>query len=59
MKEDMTQLELALWGTNLLSIDAVASRVEARITCGASIIIPHVLSFLNDNDAFPVVECNH
>ncbi len=34
--------------------DADAARHEAHVTCGASIIIPHVLSFLNDNDVFPV-----
>jgi hypothetical protein len=34
--------------------DADAARHEAHVTCGASIIIPHVLSFLNDNDVFPL-----
>ncbi len=34
--------------------DADAARHEAHVTCGASIIIPHVLSFLNDDDVFPV-----
>ena len=34
--------------------DADAARHEAHVTCGASIIIPHVLSFLNNNDVFPV-----
>ena len=31
-----------------------ASRQKARVTCGANIIIPHVLSFLNDADVFPI-----
>lgn len=30
------------------------ARHEARVTCGASIIIPRVLSFLNDDDVFPL-----
>ena len=34
--------------------DADAARHEAHVTCGAHIIIPHVLSFLNDNDVFPL-----
>ncbi len=57
LKEDMTQLELALWDANLPNnVDAAASRVDARVTCGANIIIPHVLSFLNDADAFPLLD---
>jgi hypothetical protein len=55
LKEDMTQLELALWKVNLPNVDAAASRHEARVTCGANIIIPHVLSFLNDDEVFPTV----
>ena len=55
LKNNMTQLELALWDANLPNVDAVASRVEARVTCGANIIIPYVLSFLNDDDAFPLL----
>ena len=55
LKEDMTQLELALWKANLPNIDAAESRHEARVTCGANIIIPHVLSFLNNEEAFPTV----
>jgi len=31
------------------------ARYEARVTCGANIIIPHVLSFLNDEDVFPLL----
>ena len=56
LKEDITQLELALWKSNLLNIEAAASRQEARVTCGANIIIPHVLSFLNDADEFPLLD---
>jgi acid stress-induced BolA-like protein IbaG/YrbA len=57
LKDNMTQLELALWKANLPSVDA-ASRQEARVTCGADIIIPHVLSFLNDDDVFPLLDYN-
>jgi hypothetical protein len=55
LKENMTQLELALWKSGLSNIDAAAGRHEARVTCGANIIIPHVLSFLNDEEVFPTV----
>ena len=55
LKEDMTQLELALWDANLPNVGAAESRHEARVTCGANIIIPHVLSFLNDEEVFPTV----
>ncbi len=55
LKKNMTQLELALWDANLPNVDT-ASRVEARVTCGANIIIPHVLSFLNDADVFPLLD---
>jgi hypothetical protein len=60
LKNNMMQLELALWTANLPNIEAdvAASRDEARVTCGANVIIPHVLSFLNDNDEFPTVDCN-
>ena len=57
LKDNMTQLELALWKANLPSVDATA-RQEARVTCGADIIIPHVLSFLNDDDVFPLLDYN-
>ena len=57
LKKNMTQLELALWKSNLPNIEAAASRQEARVTCGANIIIPHVLSFLNDADEFPLLDC--
>ena len=57
LKNNMTQLELALWKSNLPNdVDAAESRHEARVTCGANIIIPHVLSFLNDEEAFPTVQ---
>ena len=59
LKNNMSHLELALWGANLPNVDTTASRDEARVTCGANIIIPHVLSFLNDNDAFPLVDYHH
>ena len=55
LKKNMTQLELALWDANLLNVDA-AARHEARVTCGANIIIPHVLSFLNDADVFHLLD---
>ena len=57
LENNMTQVELALWKANLPNVDAAAGRDEARVTCGANIIIPHVLSFLNDNDEFPLVDC--
>ncbi len=56
LKNSMTQLELALWDANLPNIEAAAGRDEARVTCGANIIIPHVLSFLNDTDEFPLLD---
>jgi hypothetical protein len=58
LKNNMTQLELALWKANLPNVDAAVSRQEARVTCGANIIIPHVLSFLNDEDEFPTINHN-
>ena len=99
LKNNMTQLELALWKNELekttkdddgaeghsldekqpakkakicehgeastktlqtkeetISVDT--SRQKARVTCGANIIIPHVLSFLNDADVFPLLNQN-
>ena len=53
LKEDMTLLELALWDANIENVDG-GSRQHARVTCGANIIIPHVLSFLNDSGEFPL-----
>ncbi len=58
LKENMTQVELALWKANLPNVDAAASRHDARVACGAAIIIPHVLSFLNDADEFPLLNCD-
>ena len=56
LKNNMTQLELALWKVNLHENgDVAAGRHEARVTCGANIIIPHVLCFLNDEEVFPTV----
>ena len=34
------------------------ARHHARVTCGANLIIPHVLSFLNDEDVFPTLNHN-
>ena len=39
-------------------IDVDTARQQARVTCGANIIIPHVLSFLNDADVFPLLNQN-
>ncbi len=41
---------------NLQYVDA--ARKRARVTCGANLIIPHVLSFLNDEDEFPTLSYN-
>jgi hypothetical protein len=57
LKEDMTQLELAVWKANLddkkeeaqakrAKIDVEMARKERRITSGASIVIKNVLPFL-------------
>ena len=88
LKNNTTQLELALWKVNLhekkevaeekqpakkaklneelkdastnqeANIDIHADKQQARVTCGANIIIPHVLSFLNDDDVFPLLNQN-
>jgi len=89
LKNNTTQLELALWKANLdekeeveeekqpakkvklneecrkdastkeeANIDIHADRQQARVTCGANIIIPHVLSFLNDDAIFPLLNQN-
>ncbi len=55
LKNNMTQIELALWKSNIPNVDPAASRDDARVTCGANIIIPHVMSFLNDEEVFPTV----
>ncbi len=54
LKDNMTHLELALWDAKLQN--GATNRHEALVNCGANIIIPHVLSFLNDHDVFPIVE---
>ena len=57
LKENMTQLELAVWKANLdeiendtiegrATIDTAGARNERRITSGAVIIIRNVLPFL-------------
>ena len=62
LKEDMTQLELAVWKAKLdereednsnlkmpakkAKIDVEGVRMERRITSGASIVIKNVLPFL-------------
>ena len=53
-KEKMTLLELAQWKTKF-DEEFVAARQKARVKCGANIIIPHVLSFLNDHDVIPLL----
>ena len=58
LKEAMTLLELALWKANLPNNVDAADRQQARVTCGANIIIPHVLSFLNNEDVFPLLNQN-
>jgi len=58
LKENMTQVELALWKANLPNVDTAASRHDARVNCGAAIIIPHVLPFLYDADEFPLLDCD-
>ncbi len=56
--KDMTPVELACWKTRF-DEEFVAPRQETRATCGANIIIPHVLSFLNDDDIFPLLHYDH
>ena len=65
LKDNMTQLELALWkaqlyveeAANLPDVDAAAtSRQDARVKCSANVIIPLVLPFLNDQDVFPLLD---
>jgi hypothetical protein len=41
---------------NLQNVET--ARQRARVTCGANLIIPHVLSFLNDEDEFPTLNHN-
>ena len=56
--EDMARLELARLKTRF-DEEVVTARQKARVTCGANIIIPHVLSFLNDEDIFPLLHYDH
>jgi hypothetical protein len=42
--------------SNLQNVET--ARKRARVTCGANLIIPHVLSFLNDEDVFPTLNHN-
>ena len=52
LKEEMT-LEHCHREDNLPNVDA--DRQAARIMCGANVIIPHVLPFLNDAEEFPLL----
>jgi len=60
LEKKMTFLELARWKAKVDEEFAGAkrARLEARVNCGANIIIPHVLSFLNDEDVFPTLNHN-
>mmetsp|Transcript_29808 Transcript_29808/g.62243 ORF Transcript_29808/g.62243 Transcript_29808/m.62243 type:complete len:858 (-) Transcript_29808:905-3478(-) len=53
VKEAMALLELALWKSKLdqskkTGNDAADMKVQCHVNCGADIIMPNVLSFLND-----------
>ncbi len=54
MAKKMTLLEFAHCKAKF-DEEFVAARQKARVKCGANIIIPHVLSFLNDDDVFPLL----
>lgn len=54
--KDMTAVELAHLKTRF-NEEVVAPRQESRVKCGANIIIPNVLPFLNDDDLFPLLNC--
>ena len=54
MEKKMTLLEFAHCKAKF-DEEFVAARQNARVKCGANIIIPHVLSFLNDDDVFPLL----
>ena len=58
LKNDMTLLQLSYWKTKF-DKELVVARQKARVTCGANIIIPHVLSFLNDDYVFPLLHYDH
>ena len=55
LKEKMTLLELARCKAKFDERFAAARQAE-RVNCGANIIIPLVLPFLNDDDVFPLVQ---
>ena len=54
LKNDMTLLQPSYWKTKF-DKELVVARQKARVTCGANIIIPLVLPFLNDDDIFPLL----
>ena len=58
LKNDMTLLQLSYWKTKF-DKELMVARQKARVTCGANIIIPHVLPFLNDEDIFPLRHYDH
>ena len=53
LEKKMTLLESARWKAKV-DEEFAGARLEARVNCGATFIIPHVLSFLNDDDVFPL-----
>ena len=53
LKEEMT-LEHSHREDNLPNVDA--DRQAARVMCGANVVIPHVLPFLNDAEEFPLLD---
>ena len=54
LKATLTMRQLAHWKAKS-DEEFMAIRQKAHVTCGANIIIPHVLSFLNDDDVFPLL----
>jgi hypothetical protein len=50
----LTMRQLAHWKAKS-DEEFMAIREKAHVTCGANIIIPHVLSFLNDDHVFPLL----
>jgi hypothetical protein len=53
LEKKMTLLEFARWKAKV-DEEFADARLKARVNCGATFIIPHVLSFLNDDDVFPL-----
>jgi hypothetical protein len=51
-----TETEADALDANLQNVET--ARQRARVTCGANLIIPHVISFLNDEDVFPTLNHN-